>query len=134
MMLNLRLVEAHSTFYNYLPVGSFIGFFFFLELIAFISCEFGSINIGLLPGANDIYRGTNFVNSYTNIVLIGQLLYNYYLHLFLLVSLLSLCSMIGAIVLTLNYLDTEFILQEQNSLNTLRMSIGVVSKKKNLCD
>jgi hypothetical protein len=57
------------------------------------------------------------------------------LHLFLLVSLLSLCSMIGAIVLTLNYLDTEFILQEQTSLNTIRMSIGVVSKKKkNLCD
>jgi NADH-quinone oxidoreductase subunit J len=41
MMLNLRIVEAHSTFFNYLPVGSFIGLFFFFELISFICNDFG---------------------------------------------------------------------------------------------
>lgn len=28
MLLNLRTVELHSTFFNYLPVGSFLGLFF----------------------------------------------------------------------------------------------------------
>lgn len=33
MMLNLRIMELYSTFYNYLPIGSFIGLFFIFEFI-----------------------------------------------------------------------------------------------------
>src|ERR1700727_76460 len=32
MLLNLRIVELHSTFFNYFPVGSFLGLFFFFEI------------------------------------------------------------------------------------------------------
>lgn len=33
MMLNLRLIETQSIFLNYLPIGSFLGLFLFIELI-----------------------------------------------------------------------------------------------------
>lgn len=40
MLLNLRVVELHNTFLNYLPIGSFVGFYFFLELAVLLSQDF----------------------------------------------------------------------------------------------
>lgn len=41
MMLNLRIMELYSTFYNYLPIGSFIGLFFFFEFFYAIYVDIG---------------------------------------------------------------------------------------------
>jgi NADH-quinone oxidoreductase subunit J len=40
MMLNLKIVELRNYYLKYLPVGSFIIFFFFFELCFFIYIEF----------------------------------------------------------------------------------------------
>jgi NADH-quinone oxidoreductase subunit J len=40
MMLNLKIVELRNYYLRYLPVGSFIIFFFFFELCLFIYLEF----------------------------------------------------------------------------------------------
>jgi NADH-quinone oxidoreductase subunit J len=36
MLLNLRIVEIYNTFINYLPLGLFIGIFFFFRVIIYI--------------------------------------------------------------------------------------------------
>jgi len=41
MMLNLRIMELYSTFYNYLPIGSFIGLFFILQFFYAITTDYG---------------------------------------------------------------------------------------------
>lgn|SRR3990167_457393 len=35
MMLNIKIIETYENFFNYLPVGIFIGFIFFIELYLF---------------------------------------------------------------------------------------------------
>ena len=122
MMLNLRIVELYNTFLNYLPVGAFFGFFLFVEVFYFLSMEFFSSSI------NYDYQSFNFMwNTFTNLNFlndsgnnlgydwvsqlyyksnvgyIGYVLYNYYGHLVVLAALSLLISMIGSIVLTVNF-------------------------------
>jgi len=40
MLLNLRVVESYNTFYNYMPIGLFIGFYFLLFILFFLSADF----------------------------------------------------------------------------------------------
>jgi NADH-quinone oxidoreductase subunit J len=39
MMLNLRVTEVYNTLMNYLPIGSFIGFFFLAEMLYMIKSD-----------------------------------------------------------------------------------------------
>jgi len=134
MMLNSRVVEVHGTFFHYLPVGSFIGFFFILELISFVFHDFGFFTVDAKVGIIENYNWIRFLHAYNNIVLIGQLLFNYYIHLFVAVSILLFCAMIGAIVLTgynsdsLMQSDKKFLLKNINSMN--RTTVVVLKKKK----
>jgi NADH:ubiquinone oxidoreductase subunit 6 (subunit J) len=41
MMLNVRVVEVYNTIINYIPIGLFIGCFFFGELMYMIYIDFG---------------------------------------------------------------------------------------------
>jgi len=56
MMLNLRIVEVYSTFFNYLPVGSFIGLFFIFELLSFIFYDFGFFTMDVKIWLNENYK------------------------------------------------------------------------------
>jgi hypothetical protein len=65
---------------------------------------------------------------------VGQLLFNYYIHLFLIVSLLLLCAMIGAIVLTKDVIYDEILvianeLYKPSLINRTNVAIVVVVKK-----
>lgn len=40
MLLNLRVVELYSTFLHYLPIGAFVGFYFFFEFFLLVSNDF----------------------------------------------------------------------------------------------
>ena len=40
MMLNIKIIEIHENFFNYLPVGIIIGFIFFNELYIFLNDNF----------------------------------------------------------------------------------------------
>ena len=42
MLLNLRTIELYTTFFNYFPIGGFIGFLFFLEILYLFSFEFST--------------------------------------------------------------------------------------------
>src|SRR5882724_7315485 len=81
MLLNLRIVDIYNTLYNFLPVGLFIGLIFIFELsflINFFFCKAVILKI--------FFEYNNFVVDFcteVNIIVIGNLLYNYCIHLFL---------------------------------------------------
>ena len=128
MMLNLRVVELYNTFLNYLPVGAFFGFFLFIELFYFLTMEFFSAssdvsyqsfnviwnsltntNLIVVPENNISYDWASQIYYQSNVSYIGYVLYTFYGHLVVLAALSLLISMIGAIVLTVNfeYRDTS---------------------------
>jgi len=41
MMLNVRMVEVYNTIMNYIPIGLFIGCFFFGEILYMVYMDFG---------------------------------------------------------------------------------------------
>jgi len=98
MLLNLRIVDIYNTLYNFLPVGLFIGLIFIFELSFLINFFFGKAVILKI-----FFEYNNFVVDFcteVNIIVIGNLLYNYCIHLFLVASLILLIAMIGSIILT----------------------------------
>jgi NADH-quinone oxidoreductase subunit J len=40
MLLNLRVVESYNTLYNYMPIGLFVGLYFLLFILFFLSSDF----------------------------------------------------------------------------------------------
>ena len=40
MLLNLRVIESYNTFYNYMPIGLFVGLYFLLFVLLFLSSDF----------------------------------------------------------------------------------------------
>ena len=122
MMLNLRIVELYNTFLNYLPVGAFFGFFLFIELFYFLTMEFFSspdntnyqsfnviwnslTDVNLIDTSDNVlsYDWVSQLYYQSNVSYIGYVLYNYYGHLVVLAALSLLISMIGSIVLTVNF-------------------------------
>lgn len=97
MMLNLRLVETYNTVWNYIPIGAFIGFIFFFQIIFLIYFDFG---LTIFYENNKIYEWINLYNINSNIILIGVVLYNYNYHLFIIGSFILFVAMIGSIILT----------------------------------
>lgn len=97
MMLNLRLVETYNTVWNYIPIGAFIGFIFFFQIIFLIYFDFG---LTIFFENNKLYEWINLYNINSNIILIGVVLYNYNYHLFIIGSFILFVAMIGSIILT----------------------------------
>ena len=98
MMLNVKIYSSSNNFYlPFLSLGVLILMlqtFLVLEKV-FSNSTFWTTN---LP-----YSFNNYLGNLTSIDVIGQGLYNYYLVCFLLAGLILLVSMVGAIVLTLNF-------------------------------
>lgn len=98
MMLNLKIVELRNYYLRYLPVGSFIIFFFFFELCLFIYIEFfySYFKFGFIDWIE-------FVSLEDNIFLISTLIYTHYVIFFFCLALILLVSMIGSIILVINW-------------------------------
>ena len=102
MLLNLRIVENYNTFYNYMPIGLFLGFYFILFVSFFLARDLVSgfnLDFSLLDNYSSYWASFVFFKS--NVYSIGEVLYNYYNHFFILAGLLLLVALLGVISLTL---------------------------------
>jgi NADH-quinone oxidoreductase subunit J len=104
MMLNLRIVEVYNTLITYFPIASFLSIFFFFEFIYILKNDINFFSIyyinNELLNLNTI--SYNLVISNSNLYLIGDLLFNSYSYLLVLVGLILLLAMIGSIILTID--------------------------------
>lgn len=96
MMLDLKLdpVKTKNFFFFLIFVTSFFFFFCFYEL------DFGSLFQKKFIVDNSFF---NILDSFFNIDIFGQCLYNYFLICFLIAGIILLLAMLGAISLTLKY-------------------------------
>lgn len=102
MLLNLRVVESYNTFYNYLPIGLFVGLYFLLFILFFLSKDLLSpLLLDFSMKENYAHSWASFLFFKSNVYSIGELLYNYNNHFFLLAGLLLLLALLGVISLTL---------------------------------
>ena len=103
-LINIKIVELLDNSSRYLPVGFIIGLILLFELYIYIdSYSERDLDLALEPLVElKTYTFTNILN-YTNIELLGLILYtDYWLNL-ILASLILLVAMIGAIILTLSH-------------------------------
>jgi hypothetical protein len=96
-----------------------------LVLISFLNCDFGLTYFN----NNSLNKDwANIIESPNNIVLIGEVLYNNYIYLFILASLVLLSSMLGSVVLVT---DNQLLRKDKGISNYMRHNlIGVLSKKE----
>ena len=122
MLLNLRIVEVYNSLLNYIPIGSFLAIFFFFLFIFFIKLD---LNILLLNSNNNLIEMDKYnyilVLSYNNLYLLGDLLYNKYNYVIVLISFVLLVAMIGSIYLTLDSSYHEIKSKEINILSSLKL-------------
>lgn len=102
MMLNLRVVELHSTFYNYFPISALLFVFILLFLFYFFFFDFGILVIYFNSIGENFDLWSTFVESNSNLLLIGVVLYEYNSSLVLIAAVLLLVAMIGTIALTVD--------------------------------
>jgi len=98
MMLNIKLVEAHTTELNYLPLNAFVLLFFGLELSYLIYSTFHPVLFGNI---GEYVSFIQYLDAYSNIEVLGMALYLFYFFPFFLVGFVLLVAMIGSISLTL---------------------------------
>jgi NADH:ubiquinone oxidoreductase subunit 6 (subunit J) len=109
MLLNLRIVELVDIFLNYLPIGSFLGLVFFLEIFFFFKLSYfvyDQYNFFFIDYVNFLYLKSN-------LLLLGDVLFNYNSMFVIIAALILFVSMIGSIILTFE--DHNFMkIQGQN--------------------
>jgi NADH-quinone oxidoreductase subunit J len=89
MMLNIKIYQQKINYY-------FVLFFIFCFPIFYIIETAFSFSL-------TFFKKNNLIDSFSNIEIFGQILYNNYLIPFLICGIILLVAMIGAIVLTLNF-------------------------------
>ena len=108
MMLNLRIVELYNSIYYHVPVSFVIILLFVLiwtylglfdYMFEFYTSAFNTENLFF----NYFNVWLFYVYFDSNLVILGQLIYNYCLDLFFLASLVLVVAMIGVIVLTIDF-------------------------------
>lgn len=98
MMLNVRMAELSASSVSYVPIGIFLGIGFLVELYY--------IMVGDLATGNMTEGYTNWasiVHQVTNVEVLGEVLYTYYVYFFILAGIVLFVAMLGAIVLTLHH-------------------------------
>ena len=120
MMLNIKLVQFTESIIRYIPFGIILCIIFVNE-IYFINLKFNLIT--------DIQNEWIYYFNYSDtIVLIGEILYTNFIHLFILAGLILLIAMIGTINITLYHASN---VKRQNiSIQLGRDIIQTISLKK----
>lgn len=126
MMLNIKLVELNENMLRYLPIGALIGIIFLFEIFLVLENNFISLNYKIDPETVN-YVWDNKITNYTNIELIGNILYTNNFYLFLVASLILLVAMIGAIILTL-YMQTNVKRQDVFKQTSRHFSRSIILK------
>ncbi len=118
MMLNVRILELNERIISYIPIAITIVFIFFILILTILRMNFivekSLIWNNFLDITNFFINELVFFNyknvkyiffqnfiSYSNLNLIGFVLYTEYIYIFLLCGIILLIAMIGSIILTL---------------------------------
>jgi NADH-quinone oxidoreductase subunit J len=104
MLFDDRLSSLFNVMHHYLPIGFLICFIFFSELVLLIDLNYNSY----ISNNNQASYWIIFLYNFSNLDLIGQLLFNHFIHFFLIASLILLVSMIGSITLTTNNISSLY--------------------------
>lgn len=102
MLLNLRLVELYSTFYNYFPIGLIISIYFVTSLTFFFFYDLSFTKSNIFFGATPL-QSISDLQYPNNTSYLGWVLYSYNGHMVVLVALILLVAMQGSIVLTVGF-------------------------------
>lgn len=106
MMLDLKIVEENKDFLKYIPIGSLIGGLFFIEIMIVIGSFFRpkSYSTGKLGQefTNIYINWYSKIDFFTDINVLGQVLYTYYIVQFILAGFILLLALIGTVALTSN--------------------------------
>ena len=121
MMLNIKLVQFTESIIRYIPFGIILCIIFVNE-IYFINLKFNLIT-------NIQNQWIYYFNYSDTIILLGEILYTNFIHLFILAGLILLIAMIGTINITLYHASN---VKRQNvSIQLGRDIIQTISLKKN---
>jgi NADH-quinone oxidoreductase subunit J len=100
MMLDVKITNFKKDIFKYFPIGIFLSFIIFLEILAVLNQHF-NLNPYATSVMNNIYVNCyTKIDSITNIETLGQILYTTYLFEFLIAGLILLLAVICAVVLT----------------------------------
>ena len=110
MMLNIKAANLSISMYRYLPISLLFGSVFFSELFIMFYFDLASVNSYKLNSVsnfdfvnqNYLIFWQNSIYFFSNVIVLGQLLYTYFSYPFILSGVILLVSMIGAISLTLH--------------------------------
>lgn len=126
MMLNIKLVELNENMLRYLPIGALIGLIFLFEI--FLVLENNLVKLNYTIDSNNLnINWDSKLTSFTNIELIGNILFTNYSYLVLVASLVLLVAMIGAIILTL-YIQTNVKRQDVFKQTSRHFSRSIILK------
>jgi NADH-quinone oxidoreductase subunit J len=100
MMLNVKVFSTVN--FNYIPFVIAVTFIILIQSFLIIEKCLSCLGLAAFSG-NPCEFDIDGMDNLTNIEIIGQDLYNYFLPCFLVCGLVLLVAMIGAIVLTLNF-------------------------------
>lgn len=129
MMLNIKLAEVNEQKLRYLPIGGLIGVLFLVEMFVIIDNDICFFDWGTSVG---FLEWSSIVHNSSNIEAVGQLMYTYFWHDFLLAGIILLVAMIGAIVLTMHR-GANIKVQDVFDQNTRDFQKTVVKKRYD-CD
>jgi NADH:ubiquinone oxidoreductase subunit 6 (subunit J) len=123
MMLNIRIVELTTDALNYLPMSALLSFGIVTQSIYFI---YNGLSLDhLQPQMTLIYytRWVDWIDSFNNIDLIGQVLFTFNPFPFILTGFILLVAMLGSIIITLSHRAgvrrQSFFLQNERKALTL---------------
>jgi len=112
MMLNIKLSEITDYYTNFMPLSFIFCLIIVFEIVILFRFEFITINTSsaqanflLADYLNNNCEKLNFITNFfntTNIQTVAYALFNNYLYIFLLSSIILLLAMVSAIVLTIN--------------------------------
>lgn len=103
MFLNLRVVELYTSLQYHIPVGSFIGLFFLFFLLVVSYHDLGFPSLEGFSGGFILVSWPELIFYESNLHLLGEVFYNYYLDIFILITLLLVVAMIGVILLAQDF-------------------------------
>lgn len=126
MMLNIKLAEVNEQKLRYLPIGGLIGLLFLFEMFVMIDNDVYFYDLGFYS----FTEWSTLVQNSTNIEAVGQLVYTYFFHDFLLAGIILLVAMIGAIVLTMHR-GANIKVQDVFEQNTRDFQKTVIKRRHN---
>lgn len=95
MMLNIKITPNNDNFFRYIPIGSFFAIIFFVEIYLIIEQLYQQGHENTLTDIQNTLKG------FSNVEVIGSVLYTFHVYHFIMAGIILLIAMIGAIVLTM---------------------------------